>query len=87
MAGTIMGGKKAAHTNILRHGLDFYARIGAMGGRAGHTGGFADSNVGKDGLTGKERARLVGVIGGKKSKRGPAIRANGDVYSEPQAEF
>lgn len=41
MAGTIIGGKRAAITNKLRHGEDFYGRIGAIGGRKGTTGGFA----------------------------------------------
>lgn len=41
MAGTVLGGKKAAETNIKRHGKGFYANIGAKGGRNGTTGGFA----------------------------------------------
>jgi hypothetical protein len=45
------------------------ARIGAIGGKNGHTGGFASSIVGKDGLTGKQRARVAGAVGGKKSTR------------------
>lgn len=35
MAGNKAGGRKAALTNIQRHGADFYARIGAKGGRNG----------------------------------------------------
>lgn len=46
--------------------------IGAKGGRNSTTGGFASYVVGIDGLTGPERARIAGSIGGKKSKRGPA---------------
>ena len=72
MSGTKAGGAKAAYTNRLRHGLDFYARIGAKGGRNGHTGGFNSNVVGKDGLTGPERARIVGAKGGRISKRGKA---------------
>jgi uncharacterized protein len=41
MAGTVIGGQLAAKTNKLKYGLGFYARIGAIGGRNGHTGGFA----------------------------------------------
>ena len=41
MPGTVAGGRKAATTNKTRHGKDFYARIGAKGGKLGHTGGFA----------------------------------------------
>ena len=74
MSGTKIGGAKAAKTNKERHGEGFYARIGAMGGHNSKTGGFASNKVGKDGLTGQERARLVGTIGGLKSKRGPAKR-------------
>ena len=69
MAGTTQGGKAAAATNKARHGLDFYARIGAAGGRKSRTGGFASDKVGKDGLTGRERARLAGAKGGTISKR------------------
>ena len=72
MAGTKDGGRRAAATNKQRHGKDFYARIGARGGKNGHTGGFASDVVGKDGLTGSERAKIAGAIGGRKSKRGPA---------------
>lgn len=63
MAGTKEGGRKAAATNKLRHGEGFYARIGAKGGRNGHTGGFASN---------PELARIAGRKGGLKSRRGPA---------------
>ena len=72
MAGTKTGGQKAALENKKKYGADFYARIGAKGGRNGHTGGFNSETVGKDGLTGFERAKKWGAIGGAKSKRGPA---------------
>lgn len=72
MAGTKEGGLKAAKTNRKRYGKHFYANIGRVGGQNGKTGGFASDVVGKDGLTGKERAKKVGAIGGKISKRGPA---------------
>ena len=73
MSGTKIGGLKAAHTNRLRNGLDFYARIGAKGGRNGHTGGFNSDKKGADGLTGRERARVAGRIGGSKSRRGKKV--------------
>ncbi len=63
MAGTVEGGRKARKTNYERHGKDFYARIGAMGGKLGHTGGFAAN---------PELAKIAGRKGGKKSKRGKA---------------
>lgn len=63
MSGTLAGGKLAAKTNKERYGNDWYARIGSIGGKNGHTGGFAAD---------PERARRAGAIGGKRSKRGPA---------------
>lgn len=69
LAGTKQGGKKTATTNIARHGKDFYSKIGKKGGASGNTGGFASDVVGKDGLTGRERASRAGRIGGLKSKR------------------
>lgn len=44
MSGTIAGGRKAKETNYKIHGRDFYKIIGAKGGRASHTGGFATSH-------------------------------------------
>lgn len=61
MAGTKEGGKKAAKTNMEKNGKDFYKRIGAIGGRNGHTGGFAAN---------RELASRAGKIGGMMSKRG-----------------
>lgn len=64
MAGTKAGGKKAAETNKLIHGSDFYARIGRRGGKNGHTGGFAAS---------PERARIAGRKGGMTSQRNATV--------------
>lgn len=63
MAGTKVGGKKAAATNKAKHGSDFYARIGSKGGKNGHTGGFAANPA---------LARVAGAKGGRISRRGPA---------------
>ena len=63
MAGTKEGGKAAAATNVRRYGKDFYARIGAIGGKKGHTGGF---------FANRELARTAGAKGGRKSRRGKA---------------
>lgn len=60
MAGTSKGGQQAAKTNKQRHGKDFYARIGAIGGKKGTTGGFAAN---------RELARIAGRKGGQKSRR------------------
>lgn len=59
MAGTKAGGVKAAAKN-LANDPDFYRKIGAKGGRNGHTGGFAAN---------PELARIAGAKGGRISKR------------------
>ncbi|PJE65688.1 hypothetical protein COU91_00245 [Candidatus Saccharibacteria bacterium CG10_big_fil_rev_8_21_14_0_10_47_8] len=61
MAGTKKGGAKAAATNRSKYGADFYARIGAMGGKLGRTGGF---------YANRELARQAGAKGGRISRRG-----------------
>ena len=60
MAGTQNGGKAAASTNKKKYGKDFYARIGAMGGKNGHTGGF---------YANRDLARKAGAKGGRISRR------------------
>lgn len=60
MAGTKDGGKAAASTNKAKYGADFYARIGAMGGKKGKTGGF---------YANRELARVAGAKGGRISRR------------------
>lgn len=60
MAGTKVGGAKAAATNKTKYGRDFYARIGAMGGKIGRTGGF---------YANRELARIAGAKGGRISRR------------------
>lgn len=60
MAGTKVGGKAAASTNKKKYGSDFYAKIGAMGGKKGRTGGF---------YANRELARVAGAKGGRISRR------------------
>lgn len=64
MAGTKDGGRRAAMTNRAKYGKDFYARIGAMGGKMGHTGGF---------YANRELARKAGAKGGRISRRGKKV--------------
>jgi general stress protein YciG len=64
MSGTKDGGKAAANTNKTRYGKDFYARIGAKGGKNGTTGGF---------FANRELARAAGAKGGKISRRTKAV--------------
>lgn len=87
MAGTKAGGRKAAATKIKKYGKEFYANIGRKGGKNGHKGGFAAETVGKDGLTGPERAKLAGRKGGTISKRGPAIRLTADKIKKIREEL
>jgi general stress protein YciG len=60
MAGTKTGGKAAAVTNKTKYGANFYARIGSMGGKKGHTGGF---------YANRDLARIAGAKGGRISRR------------------
>ena len=59
MAGTKNGGKAAAATNKAKYGANFYARIGSIGGKKGHTGGFAAN---------RDLARIAGAKGGRISR-------------------
>jgi general stress protein YciG len=61
----MLGGKRAAITNKLKYGDDFYARIGAIGGRNGHTGGF---------YARRDIASSAGRKGGQISRRGAATK-------------
>jgi general stress protein YciG len=60
MAGTKEGGMRAAATNKRKYGDDFYAKVGAKGGKASGTGGF---------YANRELARLAGAKGGRISRR------------------
>ncbi len=65
MAGTKAGGLKAAQKNLQKD-PNFYAKIGAKGGKNGRTGGFAAN---------PELARIAGAKGGRISRRGKAKTA------------
>lgn len=66
MAGTVIGGKKTKAKNLARDPL-FYSKIGRIGGRNGHTGGFAAN---------RELARIAGAKGGRKSRRGKSVKVH-----------
>lgn len=76
MSGTVAGGKTAAVSNKAIYGQDFYARIGSIGGRNGHSGGFAAMTP--------ERRSECGRKGGTRSRRLPRYRVmfNGEVMSQ-----
>lgn len=60
MAGTAKGGRLAAEKNKKKYGSDFYAKIGAKGGKLGRTGGF---------YANRDLARIAGARGGRVSRR------------------
>ena len=64
MAGTKAGARKAV-AKILQKDPNFYAKIGAKGGKNGHTGGFAAN---------PELARIAGARGGRISRRKKATQ-------------
>ncbi len=81
MSGNAKGGKLAADTNRKKYGKDFYARIGAIGGKKGTTGGFAAN---------RELARLAGAKGGRISRRRKAAEvaeAQTSVQQPTQNDF
>lgn len=59
MAGTKIGGQKAAAKNLAKN-PHFYEDIGRIGGQNGNTGGFAAN---------PELARIAGAKGGQISRR------------------
>lgn len=77
MAGTKAGGQKAAARNLAKD-PNFYAKIGAKGGRNGNTGGFAANPA---------LARIAGAKGGRISRRRKAIvvqvTTDGQAASDP----
>lgn len=60
MAGTQLGGRKAAATNKALYGINFYRQIGRSGGLISRGGGFSDDH---------EFASAMGKIGGKISRK------------------
>ena len=65
MAGTVIGGQRAAESNKQKHGSDFYKMIGSKGGRKGK----ADGVIKGFAVSGK--AVEAGRKGGTISRRKP----------------
>lgn len=81
MSGTRTGGLKARDVILAKRGKGYYRQLGALGGRVRGPKGFASPKVGRDGLTGRQRARIVGVNGGRVSKRhGTCIQGLADCF-------
>lgn len=73
MAGTKIGGLRAAKTNKEKYGPEFYKKIGSKGGKLGHTGGFHTDDrsfIEKVMRKPRHHASYWGRIGGTISKRG-----------------
>lgn len=71
MAGSKLGGLRAAKTNRERHGDDFYQNIGAKGGKA-------ETRTPKGFAADRDRASQAGRKGGlisRRTKNGQAVRA------------
>lgn len=64
MSGTKIGGAKAAATNKARYGEDFYKKMGAIGGKKSSGYPFGHGMV---------DPRVIGAMGGKKSRRGKKL--------------
>lgn len=61
-------------TMIRKHGshegvIEMMREKGRIGGSARIPKGFGNPNIGQDGLTGRERARIAGAKGGRVSRR------------------
>ena len=65
MSGTRLGGLKSRDKILKRYGKDHYINMGRKGGlkNNGHLG-FGSLEIGKDGLTGRQRAKIAGRKGG-----------------------
>lgn len=73
MSNTKAGGRKAQQTLLKKFGSkeavhEYYQSIGRMGGKKSKGTGFALDQVGSDGLTGRQRARIAGRKGGQVSR-------------------
>ena len=80
MAGTIEGGRKAAITNKMKYGDDFYRGIG-------HKGGSKTSPTKRWWALHPELAKAAGAKGGAKSKRGKAKSTLAKELSEALREL
>ena len=71
---TKAGGRTLVATMTKRHGsyeafCEDMRKKASKGGRKGRSGGYASEKVDANGMTGRDRARYWGVVGGRISKR------------------
>lgn len=70
-------GRKVAQTLKQKYGEDYYRNLGHKGGSVPRPNrGFASKFVGKDGLTGPQRAKIAGTKGGKNGSRAPSKKVS-----------
>lgn len=76
MAGTTAGGKQASKTNKERYGKNFYAKIGAIGGKKTGNKGFALNRE-----LASEAGRKGGKISSRRGIKNKSKLSKSDVYS------
>ena len=69
MSGSREGQLRGARTRRIKYGEDHFRKQCQKAGRTPTTGGFKDKKVGKDGLTGRERASIAGRKGGTMTQK------------------
>ena len=85
MSGTKLGAQKGQQTKLEKLGgpealKQWYIEIGKKGGEASASHvekGFSSPIIGRDGLTGKERAKTAGAKGGSASRTRPVWKRLG----------
>lgn len=85
MSGNSESAKKAYQTRIERHGKESVQSMHAAGGRSSHVGGFGTQEVGNDGLTGRERARMASIESHKVRKHNLTKEYNNEEENIPQS--
>ena len=69
MAGTVIGGKKAAQTTKERYGEDFHQKMGKLANEAWEKNGRKPRGFAAN----PELARIAGAKGGRIGRRGKAL--------------
>lgn len=69
MSTTKKSARRTRDTIVRKYGRGFYQKIGQQGGEESVNGGFASRKRGKDGLKGRQRAKVAGAKGGRANRR------------------
>lgn len=76
MAGTKAGAQKSNQTKDLLYGPEWRSKQASIGGKARSPGNYGTTRIGKDGLTGPQRAkehRLKQLEGNKNARTAPEV--------------